>query len=33
LVRLVAMLFPARDERARVFWGNAAELFGFEAVG
>jgi predicted TIM-barrel fold metal-dependent hydrolase len=33
LVRLVAMLFPARDERAQVFWGNAAELFGFEAVG
>lgn len=32
LVGLVEMLFPGRDERARVFWGNAACLLGFEAV-
>jgi predicted TIM-barrel fold metal-dependent hydrolase len=30
LVKLVEMLFPDRDERTRVFWGNAAELLGFE---
>lgn len=31
LVHLVELLFPERDERARVLWGNAAELLGFAA--
>jgi predicted TIM-barrel fold metal-dependent hydrolase len=31
LVKLVGLLFPERDERERVFWGNAAELLGFTA--
>lgn len=32
LVNLVELLFPDRDERALVFWDNAADLLGFTAL-